>query len=101
MPWGKHRGQPLSEVPAGYLAWCLEECDGLKPSLRDAIRDELARRFALGYQPPLTRPAPDFRPAIDELYRALVLAWHPDRGGSTEAMQAVNDFYDRLRRLVG
>ena len=25
MPWGKHKGTPMSDVPAGYLAWLLEQ----------------------------------------------------------------------------
>jgi curved DNA-binding protein CbpA len=37
---------------------------------------------------------------IDRWYRGLVMDYHPDRGGSKEAMQAVNDAHDRLRKLV-
>jgi hypothetical protein len=102
MPWGKYRGRLLSEVPSGYLAWCLEECENVKPSLREAIRSELADRLGLGYGGEAVRPpAPDFGPGVEQLYRQLVMRWHPDRGGSTEAMQAVNDFYDGLRALAG
>jgi hypothetical protein len=27
LPWGKHRGALLSEIPLGYLAWLASECD--------------------------------------------------------------------------
>jgi curved DNA-binding protein CbpA len=34
-------------------------------------------------------------------YRDLALHFHPDRGGSNEAMQAINEANNRLRRMVG
>jgi hypothetical protein len=30
----------------------------------------------------------------------MVLRFHPDRGGSTEAMQALNQAADRLREII-
>jgi curved DNA-binding protein CbpA len=33
---------------------------------------------------------------IRRVYRELALIYHPDRGGSNEAMQAINEFYERL-----
>lgn len=35
------------------------------------------------------------------LRRELSLRYHPDRGGATEAMAAVNDLLDRLERVLG
>lgn len=32
------------------------------------------------------------------IYRDLALKYHPDRGGSKEAMQAVNEFYQALEK---
>jgi len=45
MPWGKHQGTPMGDVPNGYLAWLLEqnwisEWPGLHAYLR-SIEDEL------------------------------------------------------------
>ena len=34
-------------------------------------------------------------------HREMVLKFHPDRGGSNEAMQAINTAHDRLKELVG
>jgi hypothetical protein len=34
-------------------------------------------------------------------YRRLALKYHPDRGGSHEAMKIVNDACDQLRKLTG
>lgn len=25
MPWGKHKGTKLEDIPASYLLWCLEQ----------------------------------------------------------------------------
>ncbi len=103
MPWGKFRGQDIGDVPSSYLAWLVEECD-LRPALATAVRAELADRFAepclacrlRAQQPPSRLPAG----LIDSWYRQLCLRWHPDRGGSTAAMQAVGDAYDLLRHLA-
>ena len=37
MPFGKHRGRRIDSIPHEYLAWVLNNCDGLKPELRRAI----------------------------------------------------------------
>jgi curved DNA-binding protein CbpA len=37
---------------------------------------------------------------VDGWYRGLVLKYHPDRGGSHEAMVAINDAHERLVALV-
>jgi len=31
MPWGKHKGIPMSDVPADYLHWIWTQNDGLAP----------------------------------------------------------------------
>lgn len=41
MPWGKHKGTPLHEVPASYLRWCLNNADSLDDSLRREIEEVL------------------------------------------------------------
>lgn len=43
MPFGKHKGAPLYQIPAYYLKWCLRTID-LRPKLRDDIEAELVRR---------------------------------------------------------
>jgi len=27
MPWGKHKGEEIEDLPFGYLRWLAEECD--------------------------------------------------------------------------
>jgi hypothetical protein len=53
MPFGKHRGRPLSEIPDGYLQWLLREVAKLSAGLRAAAVAELTRRG---------RPVPDAPP---------------------------------------
>lgn len=43
MPWGKHQGKPLSEIPSDYLAWVTRQ-DWLDPDLGADIEDVLAWR---------------------------------------------------------
>jgi tryptophan 2,3-dioxygenase len=38
--------------------------------------------------------------ALKTAYRELTLRYHPDRGGSHEAMIAINEMYDRLNTLI-
>lgn len=40
LPFGKHRGKPLSQIPRDYLEW-LRTADGIATDLREAISIEL------------------------------------------------------------
>jgi len=84
MPFGKHRGRPLSAVPLGYLGWLMEEGD-LMPDFRAVIRTEIQRRIG---------SIPD----TVKIYRTLAMKYHPDHGGSNEAFRAIKDFHDAITR---
>jgi hypothetical protein len=101
--FGKHRGRRVCDVPTGYLRWCLRECECLDPYLRRAVHEELRRRDgpAPGPAPSGSTAVVDLPAVIRQWHRELVLKWHPDRGGSKEAMQAINDAHDLLQKLVG
>jgi hypothetical protein len=49
LPFGKHRGAPLADVPTSYLQWLLREaklCSGLRLAVADELRrapDDLRR----------------------------------------------------------
>jgi hypothetical protein len=100
MPWGKHFGLPVNLVPSGYLVYALENWD-MGPALRAEMRRVLALRLGLGVPPPAPPPRLNLGEEVKDIYQSLCLRWHPDRGGSTEPQQALNDFYDKLRRLTG
>jgi hypothetical protein len=102
MPFGMYKGQLLEDVPSSYLAWCLRTCDNLNGWLREAIEEELERRRPRRPPPPPPGPPPPVLAGlINEWYRKLALRYHPDRGGSNEAMRVVNDAVAELRRMVG
>ena len=93
MPFGKFSGLPLADIPTDYLTWLLSLAD-LREPLKSAAWAEYRRRVdAQGGQAVSTLGAD----AIKAIYRTLAFKWHPDRGGTKEAMQAVNEFYEALQ----
>jgi hypothetical protein len=110
MPFGKHRGLPVEDLPPSYLLWMLENIDN-KPYLTaiawEALADWLedrdeASRSIRGCSPVSMAPAKaDFAPAIRTLQREMALRFHPDRdGGSHQAMVAINVAVERLKQLA-
>jgi hypothetical protein len=97
MPFGKYRGRGLEQVPDDYLVWVLDNCRDLQPTLRHLIEV----RLGLLDEPRQATRSPDWQVVLQQWYRQLTLDYHPDRGGSTEAMQAINDAYERLREELG
>jgi hypothetical protein len=97
MPFGKYRTWELEDIPDGYLLWVLDHCERLSPTLREAICRQLQVSQGAVWAP----PAPHWEEVLRTWYRQLVLDFHPDRGGSTEAMQAVNEAYHRLTKMIG
>lgn len=119
MPFGRHKGQELSEVPWDYLEW-LESID-LRPHLRAEVEAEKRRRREQSdswwanwrqrerskwqqtqqqQQQTQAGPAADVEAAISRWYSEMARKYHPDRGGSHEQMMAINDAADRLRRIL-
>jgi hypothetical protein len=63
----------------------------------DRLRRETSRYGAWKAEKDLYDMLASIDPRIVQKVRNdLAKKYHPDRGGSTEAMQAVNEFYDRL-----
>jgi hypothetical protein len=101
MNFGKFRGRHVSDVPTDYLQWALRTCDNLDGWLREAIEEELHARVPPRPQPPRNPPPPVLAGIIAEWYRKMALRYHPDRGGSTLAMQIVNEAVNELRQMLG
>jgi hypothetical protein len=101
MPFGRHRGQRISEIPTSYLRWVLREVRDLDPDLRDAI-EEVVRGAARGggrrAEPTTDVAVPNT--AVKCWYRALAMKYHPDRGGTHEAMLAVGEAYETLLPIL-
>lgn len=104
MPFGRHRGQTIDEIPRSYLRWVLENCHSISPHLRAAIADQLGERPQWTPPPPPPPPRTPPASALDNLVRQwlrqMTLKYHPDRGGHHEAMIAVVDGAELLRSLA-
>lgn len=37
MPFGKHRGQYIGDLPEDYITWVIENCDNLSDDVRKAL----------------------------------------------------------------
>ena len=95
MPFGKFKGSALAELPDNYLSWLWFEV-GLREPLRSGVRQELEGRGLLDTKP--SAGSLDLG-AVQRIYRELSFEFHPDRGGNTEAMKALNLFYERVKNL--
>lgn len=96
MPFGKHRGKRVGEIPENYRVWVLESCD-INPTLRQAIEESLG----LNKQQTTRVPALPLEELVAPWYRRLATEFHPDRRGSHEAMLAVNRAHELLLELGG
>ncbi len=104
MPFGKHRGRPLEDVPHTYLLWVLDNCTNISGTLRA----EIERVLDVG---PRQRQEPDRHNghqtgalAVDTVsawYRRLAMEFHPDHRGNHEGMKAINRARDVLLEMVG
>jgi len=114
MPFGRHKGEPLDEIPDSYLRWLLHRAD-LREPLRSDVQDELRRRFqdeedthrAYKNQQYRQQSAPrrhtvpnvaDVEDLITHGLRTLAKKFHPDlAGGDLARMQGLNHAADWLR----
>lgn len=53
MPFGKHKGTPLEDLPTDYIEWVLRELKDLRSDLRDELENQLEMRAGRG----VARPA--------------------------------------------
>ena len=106
MPFGRHKGEPLSSMPDEYLDW-LTTID-LRPRLRDAVHAEIrSRGDAEGTSSSrsgptlLACPEPKVaRELVSAGLRSVSHRYHPDKGGTHEDMLAVNSAAQWLRTVV-
>ncbi len=116
MPFGRWRDHDLTEIDEGYLEWLLtiELRDFLRAAVMDELEDRRAearrRREQRAWEQRQRAETPKQPRGLEgavvidllrEGYRVLALKHHPDRGGDTAAMQAVNLAAGWLREVVG
>src|SRR5690606_18286568 len=107
MPFGKYRGCPLTSIPADYLEWLLtidlryplkiqvlnemrrrkEEAATRRRQAEEAARRQEERRQQEARTTSVTTL--DIASISDKWFRRLSRKWHPDVGGTKEAMQAL------------
>lgn len=92
MPFGKFKGELIQDLPANYLTYALIEFD-LPYDIKKVMFDSLMAHINGDLFISENEIGSD---KINKVYKQLSFKYHPDKGGSTEAMQAINDF----RRMI-
>jgi hypothetical protein len=125
MPFGKHKGEDIGDVPDDYLEWVLENVDLTSDALYEAIVSKLhgtyvrsgSQRRATYTAPPPPPPPPSAGGAgartggsgaevalVEKVVRAwhriMAKKYHPDRGGTHEQMLVVNEGAELLQKLA-
>ncbi len=112
MPFGRHRGLQIRDLPDAYILWLTSLAD-LREPLRGVIFREARRRGFAEEEPRDTEPPGErwtadgqprgapARTVVEELIgaglRGLARRYHPDAGGAHEQMIAVTSAADWLR----
>ena len=103
MPFGKYQGQSVYDIPIDYIYW-LKNNASLFGELEDIVDERIEKAEQEQYEE-AQRENSQLVTAFEmgllkTIYRRIAMKWHPDQGGSTQAMPAVNEFYDELRVAV-
>jgi uncharacterized protein (DUF3820 family) len=48
MPFGKHKGTPIEDLPGHYIEWCLENAEIRSDAVRDEMQAQLELRAGRG-----------------------------------------------------
>lgn len=96
-PFGKYKGTPIEKLPLTYIVYALQEFE-LPIELQDRLKIVLYDYFNMG------ELFLDFKCEIkiidiEKTYKEIAKKYHPDMGGSLEAMQGINEFREKLLRL--
>jgi hypothetical protein len=93
MPFGKHKGKELESIPHDYLIWLLDNAE-----LRsDTLKNEIEKILGINEDAHVGIDREQIKNAMQEWYRELCKQFHPDAGGSHEAMKTVNAAYEKLK----
>lgn len=87
-PFGKFKGVAIHAIESNYIVYALENFD-LPDDLKNQLRNEIFIRFSI-------RTDKIDIWEINAVYKKLANIYHPDKGGSDLAMQAINQFKSEL-----
>ena len=94
MPFGKFKGYEIRDLPDNYLGWLYEI---VEPGyLADCVYAEYQHRFGEDFK----SAPPRVREIIEAGFKALALKYHPDVGGSGDAMREIIEARAWLQSLV-
>lgn len=91
MPFGKYAGTAVNDLPDTYLVYAIRTFS-LPDELRNSLAFELLDRIGFDHSFNIV----ECEKRYASIRKKLAVKYHPDKGGSNEAMQAVNEFYDEL-----
>lgn len=115
MPFGKHRGLPLEDIPGDYLSWVLRCAEAADDWLKARIREELDRRSGRSHAQDGSEstnghaeargPPCDLKAVLSGLakrwFAQLARQYHPDRAlDDGKAMSVVNNAREVLDELI-
>ncbi len=87
-PFGKFKGVAIHAIESNYIVYALEKFD-LPDDLKNQLRYEIFNRFSIQ-----TDEIDSYK--VSAVYKKLANIYHPDKGGSDLAMQAINQFKSEL-----
>lgn len=94
MPFGKFKGVFLSDLPSTYIVYALESFD-LPFELNEELKNILVNRFYIFNDAEAENSVDNS--VLSKIYKELAKKYHPDAGGSHDAMIAINEFYELLK----
>jgi hypothetical protein len=107
MNFGKFKGRLVQDCPRDYLTWVWNNVGNLDPWLKQAIgrwldnTDDFDDPCPPRQQQTARHPPPaDVKTIVRKWYSEVSMRWHPDRGGNHQAMVAITDAYERLKRAL-
>ena len=102
MPWGKYKGEDISEIPDSYILWLnFSASYSGNALLKDKVMEEVEIRFSNKLPKRVYSNENAITPgSLKKIYHQICVEYHPDRGGNTVAMQAINSFYQKLKGVV-
>jgi hypothetical protein len=90
MPFGKHKNIDIENIDPKYLKWLIDNSTNLKYNIKNYIINHFNKKTIE------VNNNSDLR----KIYISLCKKYHPDSGGSNEAMTAINDFYSQLKSSI-